>query len=355
MTYTTLSDLDKKWLGNVIAEREANLKDVSGALASEVISDFFVLLNGTMIAGSAVTTLSLVPLALTPLPMVQLSLAYVAIKSLMDQRQKLQDDVQVLNAILQVDEETPENITAMVSQYIEIHANPDNESRPSRIEIKRLSRDALMKIQKNFRTKKQKLTFTEKVLTSANFLKEEFANAATMVGKTVINPLDLGRSVITSTRNIRAIYNKWDINKETRNSKTLRETYNYMIRRALREDENNKMPRKVEDYFTERRRDQLFYLHQQQASLRTASRLRLETAAGVIACSGIILIALYETAMSTTTFAMIGGIYTIIASLPSLKVLGRELDSLTKTVDKYSPNVNRAAAEFMMDMPGMRR
>lgn len=353
MHYKYLAQLDKDWLRDSISDKEKHLSDVNGALTSEAISDLFVFVNGGITASFAVASRSLIPLAANPLPMIQLALAYKTIKSLIDQQRKIQNDLHVMNAILQIDEETPENITAMVRGYIEIHGNPDSDGPPSHLDIKTLSPDALRAIQKNFRHKHKKTSLPEKIKFSAGFLQNEFANAATMVGKTLAHPVELGKSVYASAKNIKPIYDHWQEIKETRNSKTLRETYNMMLRRARREDGMKKeLPKELGTFFSSERRNQLYYLHQQQASLRTVSRMRVETATGFCACAGIIGISLYSAARASNTVNLLGSIYTVAASLPSLRVLGDELNSLTKTAQKYGPRVNRAAADFMMGMPG---
>lgn len=329
------------------------MNDVNGALTSEVISDLFVLGSGGLTAAFAIASRSLVPIALNPLPMIQLGLAYKTIKSLMNQRRKIENDLHVLNAILQMDEETPENVTAMVRDYLEIHGDPETEGRPSHMEVKTLSPLALSTIQKNFRQKKTKMSVPEKIAAGTGFLTREFGHAVSMVGKTLASPIELGKSIGTSYKNIKRIYDRWDLISESMNSMTLRETYNMMIRRARREEDmKSSLPKELDAYFPSDRKRQLYYLHQQQASLRTVSRMRVETATGYGACMGIIGLALWTAVKSDTTFGLIGSIYTIAASLPSLKVLGKELDSLTKTVEKYSPRVDRAAAEFLMGMPG---
>ena len=353
MHHSYLAQLDKNWLKESISAKQDSLNDVNGALTSEVISDLFVLGSGSLTAAFAVASQSLVPLALNPLPVIQLGLAYKTIKSLMNQRSKIQNDLHVLNAILHMDEETPENITSMVRGYLEIHGDPETEGRPTHMEVKELSPAALSTIQKNFRQKKSKTTPGEKVAHAAGFLKSEFTHAVSMVGKTLASPVELGKSIGTSYKNIKRIYDRWELIEESMNSKTLRETYNMMIRRARREEEmKSTLPKELDAYFNDERKKQLYYLHQQQAALRTVSRSRVDTAIGYGACTGIITIALWTAVSSNSLIGLAGSLYTIAASLPSLKVLGKELDNLTKTVEKYSPRVDRAAAEFLMGMPG---
>jgi hypothetical protein len=351
MHHKYLAQLDKDWLRDSISGKEIHLKNVNGAIGSEVISDLFVLFSGGLTVAFSIASQSLVPLAVNPLPMVQLALAYKTIASLMKQRAKIMNDLHVLNAILEIDKETPENITAMVHDYIEIHGDPDNDSHPSHLEVKTLSPEALRTIQRNFRQKSKKTSLARKAITSVSFLKNEFTNAASMVGRTILTPVSLGKSVFSSIKNIKDIYKNWDEIKESRSGDTLRETYNTMLRRAHNNSDQNDMPKEVGSFFSNERKNQLYYLHQQQASLRTVSQLRVDTAKGFGACVGIIGIALWSAATSTTAGALIGSLYTIVASLPSLKVLGDELNDLTKTSNKYSPRVDKAAAEFLMGIP----
>ena len=354
MDYNKLAQLDKDWLRDAIADKQTHLDDVSGALASEVISDLFVLGNGGLTVAFAVATRSLVPVAANPLPMVQIVLAYLTIKALVDQRRKIQNDLHVLNAILQIDEETPENITAMVHDYIEIHTNPDNEGHPSHLDVKSLSPEALRVIQKNFRMRGDKRSLLQKTLGSGVFLAQEFKNAARMMGATIARPLELGKAILVSAQNIKKLYREWDDVDDSRHSETLRDVYKRTLRIARRADEVDvaKMPPKLDDFFNNKRKQQLYYLHQQQASLRTVSRMRVETAVGLCACSGIIGIALVSTFTAASVAMAIGGVYTVVASLPSIKILGGELQDLTRTSEKHAPKINKAAADFMMGMPG---
>ncbi|PCI01316.1 MAG: hypothetical protein COB76_01615 [Alphaproteobacteria bacterium] len=344
------AEMDKQWLSDVITGKENAVKDVNGALASEVISDLFVLGSGALTMSFAIASASLVPLALAPMPLIQLALAYKTIKSLYDQKTKLDNDLHVLQAISHIDEETPENITEMLRDYISIHAEPDQDQSSHRLEVKKLSPDALIVVQKNFRKKKEAKTFKEKAGSASKFLKQEFSNAARMVVKTVANPVSLFRSMHDSSRNVARIYVDWnDVSKNIK-ADTLRETYKRTLSQAHKDRTYDSIPQKMGGLFENERKNQLYYLHQQQASLRTVSKMRVETLGGFLACSGIVALAVLGALTAQNTLAVAGNVYTAVASLPSLKVLADEMDSLSKTSQKHSPKVNRAAAEFLVGM-----
>lgn len=107
------AEIDKNWLRQLIKDKETHLKNINGALVSEVISDAVVLGGGLSIAFNSITSFSLLPVVFNSLTMVQLGLAYKTIDSLYAQRIKVGNDIHVLNAILNLDETAPDNITSM--------------------------------------------------------------------------------------------------------------------------------------------------------------------------------------------------------------------------------------------------
>ena len=347
----SLAKLDKDWLRGIISSQKRNQDEVSGALASEALSDSLVVVNGTLTTAFAAGSLSLVPLAQDPVTMIQLGLAYLAIRSLYDQRNKVGNDIHVLEAILEVDEATPGNMTAMLHDYIEIHAAPDENSHPSQLEIRKIDRRALATIIKNFKRREGHTTVGQKISGSAGFLKKEFKNATVMMGQTIMRPKELYSAFRVAAGNLKLLHERRAIIIENSQSETLLELYRRLLKRAKREDERvageYKFPERVRNLFPEERMDQLRYLHQQQASLRTVSRLRIETAQGFMASAGIIGLAIMQTATASTAYGVIAGLYTVVASLPSLKILSRELDNLTQTNLQYGPKVDRAAANFI--------
>ncbi len=348
MAYSFFAELDKQWLRDIIADKEKESRQVNGALVSEALSDAFVLASGVAVGAQSIWQQDLNLFSYKSLIAIQLGCAYLALKSLYDQKTKIDNDLHVLKAILELDENTPENITAMLKDYIAIHADPDQPERPG-LEVKRLSSEALATIQRNFRQKRSKETVWQKAGYTASFLRYEFTNAVCMMGETVRRPREFFNAASSGSKAIKRLWDHWDEVRVNRDAQTTRESLLYNMRRAER-DSTRESPRSLRDMLGEDMANRVNYLHQQQASLRTVTRLRIETARGVAACAAIIGIAGWQ--MATAGGLGVAGmaLYTIVASLPSLKVLAKELDDLTRTTDIYGPKVTTASNDFTISM-----
>lgn len=350
MSKSKFLTLDQKWLQEIIADKERHVAGVNGALMSEVMSDLFVLGSSAMALTFAFTNKSMGPVIEEWQSVVQLGCAVTAIKALINQRTKMQNDLHVLKAILEMDEETPENITEMLHDYIEIHADPEAADKPHSIEIKKLNYNALSTIRKNFRTHDVSLSLVQKAFFTGQFLKSEIGNAFGMMFKTAIAPVEMVKSIFTTTLEVGSVLKNRQQIKKRSNDITLYEKFSEMHEEA-QQGYADEVDADFDKFFAADRKKQLLYLHQQEVSLRTVSRLRLETTLGIAACTAIIGFAASSLATTASLGVMAGGIYTILASLPSLKVLGQELASLNKISDRTYPKVKRAAADYLLAMP----
>jgi hypothetical protein len=395
-----LAELDKRWLREeVIGDKRKHQRDLNGTMVAEVSSDVFVLKDGiqAMAVGVGEGSWNVLNFTGFTLPVAALAAAGIIIRSIGKQINKVGNDLNVLEAILQMDEKTPQNMTAEVLPYIRLLQEPGTADRPAitGVEVKEPSATALRVIQQNFKRKKEPRSLARLAWDGVAFIGAQSGNALRVMYVTAKDVGGLKNTALGAYQDVSKVMHDWKKIRANCHEPTVWEIHRRKLERAYEDAPEGERHVRIQDRFNKEQRARMRLLHHEEAALRDISRARITTTVGlgavttILGTTGMLAVfnafnqdwssvadnaqsmardagriftapamedvpkrladfgnSLLATGGSFKFGALAENAYTIIASLPSFVQFSKELRTLTATDENYLTIVKEESRKY---------